>query len=83
MKAVDIKKLQKPLISFRFKEKQGNKVRTIGMYSKVARGLMARRIIVERIEDPMELQKGETNGYRYNENLSSEKEWVFVRDQSV
>lgn len=80
-KAVDVNRLDKPVISFYFKEKRGTKVRTVGMYSKVARGLMARKIVEERIEDPALLQTGDIGGYCYNSELSNEKEWVFIREE--
>ena len=81
LKAVDKKKLNQQLISFQFKERDGEKVRTVGMYSKVVRGLMARKIITEKITDPFQLQKDEVGGYVYDHKLSTESDWVFARNE--
>lgn len=81
-KVVDTHKLTNPVISFHFKERKDGKHRTVGMYSKVARGLMARRIVIDRITDPLALQSGETGGYFYDSDLSSDNDWVFVRDEA-
>ncbi len=66
-------------VTFFFKELNGDKLKTIGMYAKIARGLMLRRILMERIVDLRILQQGKTGGYLYNENLSTENDWVFTR----
>ena len=78
-KALDYKKIASPVISLQFKERKAGKIQTVGMYSKIARGLMARRIIVEQVSDPLLLQRGDTGGYFFSSELSSEGNWVFVR----
>jgi len=78
-KVIDKKKIKNPIISISFKERSDNKVRTVGMYSKVARGLMARRIIVEKMSDPEYLKSGDTGGYFFDRDLSSDRNWIFVR----
>lgn len=67
------------LVTFSFKELNGNKLKTVGMYAKTARGLMLRRILMEGIVDLRKLQRGKTGGYLYNKNLSTENDWVFTR----
>ncbi|RKX77626.1 MAG: hypothetical protein DRP60_06265 [Spirochaetes bacterium] len=77
---VDKQRLNGDFITFHFKERKGGKLRTVGMYAKTARGLMLRRILGEMIIDLRILQQGETAGYRYDENLSTDSNWVFVRE---
>lgn len=67
------------LINFHFRENSDGILRTVGMYAKTARGLMARRILTEKTEDPETLKKGLTGGYRFDRKISSEKDWFFVR----
>ena len=62
-----------------FKEKRENQYKTITVYAKKARGAMTRFIIRERIRNPEVIKTFEEDGYVYNEELSSEKEWVFIR----
>ena len=40
---------------------------------------MARFIVDNNITNPEEVKNFDADGYRYDENLSSEDEWVFVR----
>jgi len=79
-KAVDTARIPNPVISLHFKERQNGKIRTVGMYSKMARGMMACRIILEKITDPLLLQTGDKGGYYFDANLSCEQEWIFIRD---
>ncbi|MBI9104030.1 MAG: YaaA family protein [Spirochaetales bacterium] len=82
MKVIDKNQIHNPIITLTFKELVNGKLRTVGMYAKMARGVMVRKIIKGRIEDPIRLQTGETGGYRFNKEASSETEWIFVREQS-
>jgi cytoplasmic iron level regulating protein YaaA (DUF328/UPF0246 family) len=77
---IDRKNLKGQVITIHFREKEGEKLRTVGMYAKTARGLMLRRILKEMITDLRILQEGETAGYRYDGNLSGESDWVFTRE---
>lgn len=67
------------LLNFHFKEDSGGKLRTVGMYAKTARGLMARRILIEKTDNPETLKKGHTGGYRFDGKISSGNDWFFVR----
>ncbi len=62
-----------------FKEDKGNEYKVVTVYAKTARGLMSRFIIQNKIEDPEEIKAFDTDGYLYNRDLSTEKEWVFTR----
>jgi cytoplasmic iron level regulating protein YaaA (DUF328/UPF0246 family) len=81
-RVLDQKAFSGRLLNIHFKERQNGKLRTVGMYAKTARGLMARRIIVQQIVNPEALQKGSTGGYRFTGTLSTSSDWVFVRKTS-
>lgn len=50
----------------------------IVIYTKMARGLMARAIMLERIEHPEELKRLMPEGFIYHEELSSDNELVYI-----
>lgn len=57
----------------------GNKLVTKGTYAKMARGEMVRYMAEEDIEDPEDIKHFNRLGYRYRDDLSSNKEFVFER----
>ncbi len=78
-KSVNFKQVEGDIITPVFKEKKGQQYKTIAVYAKKARGLMTRFIVKERIENPELLKSFEAEGYSYNPELSTDKEWVFTR----
>jgi len=76
-KAVDWKRLSNPILSIHFKEIKGSGFSTVGMYSKMARGKIAGRIIREGLTDWKALKDWNINGYRYNDELSKADKWIF------
>ncbi len=68
------------VINITFYDNRRGRLRTQATYAKMARGAMAGWIVRNFIEDPALLREFEFEGYGYAENLSSEKEFVFVRD---
>lgn len=79
-KSVNTKKLYTDrIITPVFKELRGDTYRMFFVYVKQARGMMTRFIIQNKLEDPEEIKGFDMEGYFYNENLSSETEWVFTR----
>lgn len=77
-KAVDFKKIDQQVITVQFREKAGDRYRTVGMYSKMARGKLTGRIIRAMLDDPAEILEWNINGYAFNKSLSSENEWFFT-----
>ena len=61
-----------------YEEVQGKPVQK-GVYCKMARGEMVRFMAENRIEEPERIKQFSVMGYRFSEDLSSEKEYVFVR----
>ncbi|MDP6922962.1 MAG: peroxide stress protein YaaA [Lutibacter sp.] len=68
-----------PVISPVFKDYSKGKLKTIAFYAKRARGLMVRYIIDHNLDRPEDLKHFDTDGYAFDANLSTEKEWVFSR----
>jgi cytoplasmic iron level regulating protein YaaA (DUF328/UPF0246 family) len=78
-KSVKTKVLDGPVITPVFKEVKGGTAKVVGFSAKRARGMMARYMIDNRLDDPQELKKFNVDGYRYQEDLSTDTEWVFTR----
>ncbi len=78
-KVIDQKRLKSPIITPVFKEFKDGQYKIVMMYAKHARGAMARYIVQHDVQYSEELKLYTVDGYSYAENLSSEKEWVFVR----
>ena len=78
-KVIDKKSFKHPVYNIVFKDYKNGVLKTISLYAKIARGLMTRFIILNKINTPEELKLFDVNGYRYDENLSSEFNLVFTR----
>ncbi|GGI56930.1 peroxide stress protein YaaA [Winogradskyella haliclonae] len=78
-KAIDIKALKVPVITINFKELKGDTYKTIAIFSKLARGLMTRYIIDTNAKTLEDVKGFNYENYGFSEDLSSEKELVFVR----
>jgi len=71
-----------PIIKPTFKENRGGSLKSISVYAKRARGLMARYIIENRLEEPEGIKSFNIDGYQFSSKDSDRKEWVFVRPQT-
>ena len=80
-KAIDKKRINGNLITPAFKEIKDGETRMIGLFAKQARGMMARYMIQNRIQEPEGLKKFNLGGYKYQKALSTENQWVFTRKQ--
>lgn len=78
-KAVDTQVLPGPVIDVQFKEARDGKLRTVAVYAKKARGLMARFIVAERLATPEGLKAFDWEGYHFAEEHSDAHQWIFVR----
>lgn len=78
-KAVKFKEYKGTVITPEFKEMHKGDYKMIGVYAKKARGLMARFIIKNKIENPDELKTFTEEGYVWNQHLSSDDNYVFTR----
>lgn len=78
-KAVVLKEINGKIITPVFKELKGDEYKIITVYAKKARGMMARYIIENKIEDPEQIKLFDGGGYEYSDTLSNDNEWVFTR----
>jgi cytoplasmic iron level regulating protein YaaA (DUF328/UPF0246 family) len=62
-----------------FKENKNGNLKVVGLYAKKARGMMARYILKNRIENIEGLKDFDLEGYKFNKELSSTHELVFSR----
>lgn len=78
-KAVSRKVLKARLVQCVFQEQKGDAWKIISFYAKRARGLMARYVIDERIDDPAGLKAFAAEGYAFAAEASTEDRLVFRR----
>jgi cytoplasmic iron level regulating protein YaaA (DUF328/UPF0246 family) len=62
-----------------FKENKGGKLQSVSVFSKQARGTMARWCATEKISDPQQIKDFKLMGYAFQADLSDEKNFFFVR----
>ncbi|MBT8118639.1 MAG: peroxide stress protein YaaA [Gammaproteobacteria bacterium] len=80
-KSVKPKLLEGRLLNINFKETKAGKTRVVAIFAKRARGMMADYIIRNRIEKPEDLKKFKLGGYKFDKNMSDDKQWTFKRPQ--
>ncbi len=78
-KSVKAKSLNAEIITPVFKDWKGDKYKIISFYAKKARGLMAAYIIKNKLTDAEQIKGFDSEGYSFNEAMSTDKEWVFTR----
>lgn len=78
-KSVKAKSLNAEIITPVFKDWKGDKYKIISFYAKKARGLMAAYIIKNKLTDAEQIKAFDSEGYGFNEAMSTAKEWVFTR----
>ena len=79
-KSVRPKQLNVPVITPVFKDWKNGQYKIISFYAKKARGLMCRYAIDQKITKAEQLKNFDYEGYAYNESMSSDSEWIFIRD---
>lgn len=82
-KVVKPKLLNAEIIAPAFKDWKNGQYKIISFYAKKARGLMAAYVIKNQITDAESLKKFDSDGYYYNTDLSTDKQWVFTRDEQA
>ena len=82
-KAVKESKLNAQIIKPVFLDQKNGKYKVISFYAKKARGLMARYIIENQIQDPEQLKAFDVEGYYFDPISSQGNELVFKRDEQA
>ncbi|MBC6439151.1 MAG: peroxide stress protein YaaA [Rhodospirillales bacterium] len=77
--AVKTAKLKARPIDTVFKEERDGVARIISFSAKVARGMIARYTIQNRIDRPEGLKDFDLDGYRFRKDLSDENTYTFIR----
>jgi len=78
-KVIKGKVLNTSIITPIFKDYKNGNYKVISFYAKKARGMMTRFAVDNQIVNPEQLKTFTTDGYAFDEKLSSELEWVFTR----
>jgi len=78
-KAIDAKTLKARMITPVFKEFKNGEYKVVMTYAKNARGVMARYIIKNKLQNSEDLKLFNESNYSFDAKQSSENEWVFVR----
>jgi cytoplasmic iron level regulating protein YaaA (DUF328/UPF0246 family) len=78
-KSVKKEALEGNLWTVDFKENKNGKYKIVAFYAKKARGMMCNYVVKNRIEKPEEMKGFGMNDYQFNEELSSERHYVFTR----
>lgn len=81
-KSVKPKAIKGKIITPIFKEKKNDSYKVIGIYAKKARGMMSAYILKNKLENVEDIKQFSEAGYAYNSDLSTEKDWVFTRDNN-
>ncbi|MGK0360450.1 MAG: cytoplasmic iron level regulating protein YaaA (DUF328/UPF0246 family) [Bradymonadia bacterium] len=78
-KALKVDRLAGPVLTPVFQEESDGELKTISFYAKQARGMFARYMVDMQLETPAGLKDFDRGGYRYDDALSTDDEWVFRR----
>ena len=66
------------IITPEFRIREGDRLKTIVVYTKMCRGEMTRHLIRNRIADPEMLKEFEWEGFRFDAALSQGDDWTFT-----
>ena len=78
-RAVDSDLLPGRVVTPVFKDFNKGTYKVLSFFAKKARGYMASWIVKNRVNKPDDIKSFDVDGYCFNENFSSETEWVFTR----
>ena len=79
-KSIDTSVLKTPVIETVFKEVKDGKAKIVSFSAKRARGMMARFIIQNKIENAIDLKDFDSTGYKYQPSESNDNTFVFHRN---
>lgn len=75
---IDLKKLTARVIHVDFKVQKDNACKTVGIYAKRGRGLLARYMMQNKIDTPDKIIKFNAEGFQFSEKLSTPDNYVFI-----
>ena len=74
----DLRPAEARVITPEFRVREGDRLKTVVVYTKMCRGEMTRHILKNRIADPATLRSFEWEGFRLDPALSKGDDWVFT-----
>ncbi len=80
-KSIKPKLLQGKLLNINFKEIKDGKTRTIAIFAKRARGMMANWIVQNEVLTSADLKAFDVDNYRFDADLSDDQQLTFTRPQ--
>lgn len=80
-KAVPVKLIKATVITPVFQDVKDGRARVVSFLAKKARGMMARYIVDNRIDEPESLKKFTGGGYCFDVDASNDSRWIFKRQQ--
>lgn len=69
-----------PMLTLTFYQKTDHELKALSMHVKLMRGKMANHILTHQIESPEQIKEISVDGYHYEKNLSTEQEYVFIKE---
>ncbi|PIT10035.1 peroxide stress protein YaaA [Snodgrassella alvi] len=82
-KVIKPSKLSASIITPVFKDQKNGEYKIISFYAKRARGLFMRYAAEKQLTEPEELKDFDYEGYYYDKASSSDKQWIFLRDENT
>ena len=79
--AIEPNDLTAGMINIDFKDMKNGIPKTIGIFVKRARGMMARYMVENDVQTPDDLKDFDVSGYAFQPKASDESNFVFLRDQ--
>jgi hypothetical protein len=80
-KSVQLKYLDSEVITPIFKDFKNGKYKIISFYAKKARGMMAAYIIKNKIKNAEDIKSFNIDGYRFDNDMTRDNNWVFTREE--
>ncbi len=80
---VDKSALRGRVITPIFKDQKRGDFKVVSFFAKKARGAMSDYLVRHRIGEPEGLKEFNGLGYRFNQNLTSDDNWVFTRKEAA
>ncbi|MGP1572030.1 MAG: peroxide stress protein YaaA [Moraxella sp.] len=80
-KVVNKQKIHADIITPKFLDYKNGQYKIISFYAKKARGMMARFIAQNQLENPEDLKAFNQDGYYFSASQSDKNTWVFLRNE--
>lgn len=80
-KVVNRKKLHSQVVEVAFKQRKGDKLRTVAIHAKKARGAMTQFTIEKRLHDPDGLVDFSYDGYVFDKDHSTTNNLIYIRKE--